>query len=254
MMNKITRIFCAVLLCMFCVLVITERVEAAPTCITLKFTDKSKYSDLSTADLLSDLMMETLMNERKFNFKEVRVLDEDVMSELYIKKGNRLKIFNECKEMNDFSKLFNISDFGIEDNKKLIHEAKEGDVIFPEIMSELSKQYGINHVLHCTINNIAGSQGNGTFIPIVNIHVDGAKYIKVHAYIRLIRCQDGKVVWGREIDGQAEKWSGNMSNLSVGDKYPDSSMYYNACNAVVKNFLKELNSEMISGKFKFTYD
>lgn len=253
-MNIVIRVLCGFLLCILSVVGVSNIVEAAPTCIALKFTDESKYSDLSTADLLCDLMMEGLINERNFTFKEIRVLDENIMSELYVKKGNRIKIFNECMERNDFSKLFNISDFGIEDKKKLIHEAKEGDVIFPEIMSELAKQYGINHILHCTISNIAGSQGNGTFIPIVNIHVDGTKYIKVNAYIRLIRCRDGKVVWGREIDGQAEKWSGNMSNLSVGDKYPDSSMYYNACNAVVKNFLKELNGEMISGKFKFTYD
>lgn len=252
-MNIVIRMFCGFLLCVISIVGMSNIVEAAPTCITLKFSDRSSYSDLSTANLLSDLLMETLMNERKFVFKEMGILDEDTRSKLYDKDWEQIKLFNDCKNVNDFFSLFTNKDFGVENTKKMIYEAEEGDIIYPEIMSMLGNKYDVNHILHCTINNIGASQGFGTAIPFIHVTIDGAKYIQIEAYVRLINCQDGKVIWGRNIVGQAEKWSGSVSDLSIGSKYPDSAMYYNACNAVVKNFMKELNDDMISGKLKFNY-
>lgn len=253
-MNFFRKALCMFLICIIGVAYNVSFVEAAPTCIALKFTDETKYSDLSTASLLSDLLMETLINERQFVFKEAGIIDPDIMSRLYDKDYKKIKLFNECHNVNNYDELFNSSDFGQDTDRIVISKAKEGEIVSPDAINELAQKYGVNHVLQGTITRIVGTQGSGNYIlPALNKLLGETKYIIVEADIRLIDCKDGKVVWGKHVVGQAEKWSGELSDIQIGSKHPDSAMYYNACNAVAKNFMKELNEALIGGKFKFKY-
>ena len=70
--------FLVILTALF-VSLIAANVSAAPTCVMMKFTNDTRFKNIDTAELLSDLVLEKLLASGKFNFVETRPLDSDIV-------------------------------------------------------------------------------------------------------------------------------------------------------------------------------
>ena len=61
--------------------------EGNPSCVLMRFTDDTRYDRVESAPTLSDLVLEKLLNSGKFNFKETKVIDQDMDKMLYDEKN-----------------------------------------------------------------------------------------------------------------------------------------------------------------------
>lgn len=68
------------------ILFLNLSVTAASSAVLIKFTDKTAYYKIGSAEILSDLIAEKLVNSGKFRLKETRAIDIETERRLYDKK------------------------------------------------------------------------------------------------------------------------------------------------------------------------
>ena len=66
-----------------------------PTCVMMKFTDDTRFDKVDSAGMLSDLVMEKLVNTGKLNFRGTKVINQDIEKMLYVLRDEDITIFRE---------------------------------------------------------------------------------------------------------------------------------------------------------------
>ena len=62
-----------------------------PTCVLMKFTDDTRFDKVDSAGMLSDLVMEKLVNTGKLNFRGTKVINQDIEKMLYNERAAELR-------------------------------------------------------------------------------------------------------------------------------------------------------------------
>lgn len=77
-----------------------------PTCVMMKFTDDTRFDKVDSAGMLSDLVMEKLVNTGKLNFRGTKVINQDIEKMLYNERAAELRNARHAISWGDYNTLF----------------------------------------------------------------------------------------------------------------------------------------------------
>ena len=241
--------FLVILTALF-VSLIAANVSAAPTCVMMKFTNDTRFKNIDTAELLSDLVLEKLLASGKFNFVETRPLDSDIEIKLYNEKLRDVtNVENAVKTKSNFNSLFEGSSF---DTKyaQSIATAEVGQLVAPEIVSEIGKEHGAEYLIQGTIINLGNGNLKTKRQTEQGFVIDTTtSVIAVVADVRLIKVSNGEVIWRKSSRGEKTTGKSSMLFITLGSSKLTSEMYNEVvekcANKIVKDMIKDLNANKI---------
>ena len=171
-----------------------------PTCILLKFSNDTRYKNIDSAAVLSDLVIEKLLASGKFNFNETRPIDEDIEAKLYDVKTRELLNLTTGLQNKNLNPLFEGQGFD-KTQAQSIGTADVGQIISPSITSAIGNAHGAQYLIQGTVINM----GNGTWGDIDNPSKEiSAKTsgIAIQTDLRVIKASTGEVVWRKIVTGE----------------------------------------------------
>ena len=246
-MKKIFVILTAVL-----VSLISATVSAAPTCVMMKFTNDTRYQNIDSAALLSDLVMEKLLARTNLNFIETRPLDEDLEMQLYDEKTRDILATETGAKRGNFNILFENGTFD-KNHAQSIATAEVGQIVSPAITSKIGSQHGAEYLIQGTIISMGNSFNRSEVtipIPIPGGVLFGSfdektSVIGVVVDVRLIKASTGEVIWKKTATGT--KSNANVANL-VGSSKLNSEMYVGAMQNCVDEIVKIFKEDLTADK------
>ena len=161
---RLKRFLAAILLGVI-TMISTVHAAEIPTCVLMKFTDDTRFVKVESAPSLSDLVMEKLLNSGQFNFKETKVIDEDMENLLYEERAVEFKNAQTALSSGNYNVLFEGVGYN-EEKAQTIATAQVGQIISPNITSAIGKQHGANYLIQGTIINIG--TGNWMDMSVAN--------------------------------------------------------------------------------------
>ena len=275
-MKKLTA-FLTTFLIGACLQVNTAFASSNPTCVLMKFTDDTRFDKIESAAALSDLVMEKLISSGTFNFKETKVINEDLEKRLYDERAEEFANAKWSMYYGNFSVLFEGAGF---DEKKAqsIATATVGQFVSPSIIASIGQANGADYLIQGTIQNIgsgnwlnnkvqniitgvntassimgstAASNLMGSLGPLgtlANVSVKETG-IGVQAELRLIKASTGEVVWHKSVTGAQTQKQTNLGGIvKIGSDKLNSDMYYKAMDVTAQLITDALVSDYNAGK------
>lgn len=247
-----------------------------PTCVLMKFTDDTRYDSVNSAEKLSNLVFEKLFASKKFNLRETEPIKEDIEARLYDEKVDELTKFDAAINSNNYNALFEGD--GFKENKaQTIATAQVGQIVTPEITSEIGKNHGAEYLIQGTIINLgtgswlsedlnfisgalsnfaqmassqaAGLLGNtlSALGDVGNVAVT-VKGIGVQCDIRLIKAATGEVVWSKRVIGIGESKLISVGLVTFGHENLSSALYTKAMEKAADKIVSALIMDLDSHK------
>ena len=248
-----------------------------PSCALMKFTNDTRYDKIGAAELLSGFVLEKMANSKKFNFRGAEVIDEGLEQKLYDEKIGAFTKFNEAISSDDYNEFFEGDGFQ-ETKAQSIATAYVGQIITPELTSEVGKIYGAEYLVQGTIVNL----GTGTWMnedleiisgAVTGLAVAAASYasnalsgglsglmgdvggvsvtvqgIGVQCDVRLIKAATGEVVWSKRVLGLGESKMVNIGLVSFGHANLSSTLYTKAMDRAAEKIVASMVEDMENGK------
>lgn len=276
-MKKITALMTA-LAVSACMQVSTAFANESPTCVLMKFTDDTRFDKIESAATLSDLVMEKLLMSGVFNFKETKVVPEDLEKRLYDERAEEFANVKWSMYYGNFTPLFEGD--GFDENKaQSIATASVGQYVTPWIIRSIGQTNGADYLIQGTIINIGtGNWMNTKVQNIVNgvnqasallgstaaMNLMGALGplaglassfdvkeggIGVQADLRVIKASNGEVVWHKTVVGKkVSKEIGVGGVVKIGSDKLSSDMYYKAMDDTAQIITDALVADYNAGK------
>ena len=247
-----------------------------PTCVLMKFTDDTRYDSVNSAEKLSALVFEKLFASKKFNLRETEPIKEDIEARLYDEKVDELTKFDAAINSNNYNALFEGN--GFKENKaQTIATAQVGQIVTPEITSEIGKNHDAEYLIQGTIINLgtgswlsedlnfisgalsnvaqmassqaAGLLGNtlSALGDVGNVAVT-VKGIGVQCDIRLIKAETGEVVWSKRVIGIGESKLISVGLVTFGHENLSSALYTKAMEKAADKIVSALITDLDSHK------
>lgn len=262
-MKKIFLILTALLICL------TSATSAQdPTSIMLRFSNDTRYKNVDSAAVLSDLVMEKLLATGKFNFIETKPIDKDMDAMLYDIKAQELLTITSGMHGGNLNALFEGADFNGE-QRDTIGSTKVGDIIDPKITSKIGNAHGAEYILQGNIINL----GNGEFLnedienigEVLDIASKFAGFggislhqkqagIGVQTDLRIIRATTGEVVWCKVVLGKKITTLTSIGMIKSGSAKLTSELYSaameDAAQKIVDAIVGDLHARMLIAKGK----
>ena len=251
---------------------ISQLAQAAPTCVFMKFTDDTRFIKTESAASLSDLVMEKLIDSGEFNFKETKVIDQDMEQMLFESRTTEFKNAEAAAISNNFDTLFNGEGYS-EKAAQDVATARLGQVVMPEITAAIGKEHDAEYLIQGTIrgigtgnwmdtqaqeiidlfNNFSNALSSGVGVGAVNVSFSqNVSKFGVQADLKIIKASTGEVVWQQVVTGKKTKKKSNIGlggiPISVGSDKIDNKMYTDAMNDAVDKIATTLIEAAKSGK------
>ena len=244
------------------------------SCVMMKFTDDTRFDKIESAATLSDLTLEKLLNSGKFNFKETKVIDQDMEKMLYDERVAEFRNARNAMNWGDYNQLFEGPGFN-EKMAQSIASARKGQIISPGITSEIGKQHNAEYLIQGTILNIGtgdwmhidptkaavaassamallGSSGAANFLgPLgalansFNVKETG---VGVQADMRLIKASTGEVVWQKQITAKNTQKQYNVMGIKIGSDKLNNEMYFKAMEVASQLIADAIIEDQKAGK------
>lgn len=239
-----------------------------PTSIMLKFSNDTRFKNVDSASVLSDLVMEKLLATGRFNFRETQPIDKDIEAMLYDVKAQELLTITTATAKGNLNALFEGPDFNGE-QRGTIGSSKVGDIIDPKITSKIGNEHDAEYIIQGNIINL----GNGDFInkdiedisEALNMASTLAGFggfsvsqdqagIGVDVDLRIIRASTGEVVWRKNVLGKKITTLSKMGMLKAGSTKLTSELYSaameDAAQKITDAILGDLHARMLIAKAK----
>ncbi|MBQ7705197.1 MAG: hypothetical protein IJT73_07220 [Selenomonadaceae bacterium] len=260
-----------------------ESDENKPKCVLMRFTNDTRYDAVYPSALLSELVMEKLVNTHRFNFNEKenekpKYVLADLEAQIYNEKIMERKSFNEALQSNDYNNFFE----GVAENRaQSIATAEVGQFINPEITRGIGKDNNAKYLIQGTIINLgtgnwlsedldfisgavsnlaqmassqaSGLLGNGlgvlSYIGNVSVTMHG---IGVQCDLRIIEAESGEIIWSKRVTGVGESRLINTSFFSFGHSNMTNALYdkamEKAADKIVAALIDDLDSKVLELK------
>ena len=247
-----------------------------PTCVLMKFTDDTRYDKIGTSEKLSYLVLEKMVTSKRFNLKGTRPIDADMEARLYDEKVDELTAFDKAITTGDYNELFEGAGFR-ENKAQTIATAAVGQIITPEITSEIGRANNAEYLVQGTIinlgtgnwwlddyalmssalnmvstlasasvaNALGGALGPLGGMAAVDIEKSG---IGVQCDMRIIKAMTGEVVWSKRVTGIGEQKLISIGWLTVGHANMSSRIYDKALDKAATKIVDALIADMDAGK------
>ena len=267
-MKKLISILTLILMTIFS----TSALAAdASTCILLKFSNDTRFRNIDSASVLSDLVVEKMLNSGRFNLSETKAIDENIIAMLYDEKTREILSVQSEINRGNFTPLFEGPAFD-ESKVQTIATAQVGQTISSSITSKIGSQHNAQYLIQGTIINI----GQGDWLnrdvenfaqaanilrsasavaglPVMGGLLSSASVkevsIGVQTDLRIIEAATGKVIWRKVVTGLSKKTQEKIGGLTSGSAKLDSNMYgeamEDAAQKIVESMMKDLTLYMI---------
>lgn len=214
---------------------IAENVSAAPTCVMLKFTNDTRYQNIDSAAVLSDLVMEKLLARTNLNFVETRPLDENLEMQLYDEKARDILATETGAKRGNFNILFENGTFD-KNHAQSIATAKVGQIVSPSITSQIGKQHGAEYLIQGTILNMG------------NNHISGKSTLAIVADIKIIKATTGEVIWKKISSGDKSNQMIKIYGILLGSAKLNAEMYNTAMAECAEKIVADLLEDLTANK------
>ena len=232
----------------------TSQANAAPTCVFMKFTDDTRFIKAEVAASLSDMVMEKLIDSGIFNFKETKVIDQDMERLLFEGRTQEFQNAQAAAMSNNFDNLFNGAGYSKETAQD-VATARVGQIIPPAITSAIGNQHNAEYLIQGTIRGIGTGDWMDTQVQNVIDLVDSLSSLSggvglgisfsqnvtkfgVQADLKVIRAATGEVVWQQVVIGKKVKKQSNIGiggiSFKAGSDKLDNKMYVDAMEDAVQ--------------------
>ena len=253
-------------------LVMTNRAEAAPPCVMLRFEDDTRFDRVESAGTLSDLVMEKLLNSGRFNFKETKPINAEMEKKLYTERIAEFEDAEGAVEAENYSILFEGAGFQ-ENRAQSIASARLGQIVSPEITSEIGDDNGAEYLIQGTILNLGtggwintdtmliakfataavsawASQSAASHLGPLGLLarvVHQKTSMGVQADMRIIKASTGEVVWQKRITGVNSKTSITLDKIKIGSDKLTGEMYYKSMEDAAQKIADAVIADADSG-------
>lgn len=217
-----------------------------PTCILLKFSNDTRYKNIDSAAVLSDLVIEKLLASGKFNFNETRPIDEDIEAKLYDVKTRELLNLTTGLQNKNLNPLFEGQGFD-KTQAQSIGTADVGQIISPSITSAIGNAHGAQYLIQGTVINM----GNGTWGDIDNPSKEiSAKTsgIAIQTDLRVIKASTGEVVWRKIVTGSKSKTLVRIDVFKLGSAKLTADVYNQALNDAATKISAAMIEDLNAGR------
>lgn len=246
-----------------------------PTCVLMKFSDDTRFKALESDERFSDLVMEKLLDSGKVSLQVQTPINKDMEDMLYNERSQEFIDAKRAIESGDLSAVFEGQAFS-DEMANTFSTAEQGHIITPSLTGRIGKENGAEYLIHGTIVELGkGSWDDVGFntgmsigaavlqnIPGLGIigGIAGSIMQSAHkedmgfgvvADMRIIRAEDGKVVWNKRTSVRSKK----TKNLNVSLYSKDSSALNEtdyvkaldkAAKALVDDMVKDINEHRLS--------
>ena len=229
------------------VLISSATVSAAPTCVMMKFTNDTRYQNIDSAAVLSDLVLEKLLASGKFNFVETRPLDENLELQLYDEKARDILAAETGAKRGNFNILFENGTFD-KNHAQSISTAQVGQIISPSITSQIGEAHNADYLIHGTIiamgdGNIAESSRQNN---IYAYHKEAV--MAISADVKIINAKTGEVIWRKNAVGSKKTELVQVGKIIVGTAKLSAEMYNTAMNRCAEKIVADLIADVDANK------
>ncbi len=271
-MSKITALLFTLIMYM-CLQVTSVFANDLPSCALMKFTDDTRFDKIESTGTLSDLVLEKLLTSGKFNFKETKVIDENLEKRLYDERVEEFANARWAMTNGNYSVLFEGRGFN-ENKAQSIATATVGQFVSPDIIAAIGLANKVDYLIQGTIINLGtgnwmdekveniirganiatavmGNAGVGNLLGPVGMLANNLSVKKtgvgVQADLRLIKAKTGEVVWHKCVVGSDLQSQTNIGFIKVGSDKLNNEMYYKAMDATAQLISDTLITDLENG-------
>ena len=234
------------------------------TCVMLKFENLSRFKNVDTATVLSDLVLEKLLMSGKFNLTETKPLEANLEEKLYDGRKREFANLSSAVKNKNLSILFENGGFNPKQAND-ISVAEVGQVILPEITSKIGREHNAQYLIQGNI--VAFGNGKWTDVQVITAQtaaaiasnfVPGAAAIfgagqetvgvGIVTDLKIIKAENGEVVWKKRVTGKKTKKMTSVLGLSFGSEKLTSEMYTQALEDAVNQIVDALTNDLTAYK------
>lgn len=220
----------------------------APTCVMLQFSNDTRYKNIDSASVLSELVFEKLLAASKLNFRETKPIDKDMELMLYDEKMRDINNLQKSIETGNFNALFEDGSFD-SNHAQSIATAKVGQIVSPKITAAIGREHGADYLIQGTIINLGQGVSNDSInVPAFGYYSQKTSIISVKVALRVIKAETGEVVWAQEITGDKRNALGKVGIFKFGSAKLTSDMYSSAIEEAAQNISDALIGGLVGGR------
>ena len=240
----------------FCMPLHASIAVASSPCAMLTFSDNTRFKQIGTADMLSELVLEKMMNSGTLNFKETKPLATNAVIQLYDEDGKMYSTINQCRATGNYDAVFEGRQFDSAFARS-IDLAKEGDVVEPELIKQIGQESGVKYLIQGSIDGYSNGEGTDAlaYVGLALAAIPGASLLKslfgnssskellfgVSCTLRVIDTDTGKVIWQKKGYEESSVSSVSIGNkVTVGQEDVTTKTFYAALNKVADSLANML--------------
>lgn len=201
----------------------------------ISFRDNSSLQQLNTDDALSEILLERFFDFPSFNIYERIITDDSLELE------NRIALTEEKVDVAVKSKDFNTIFKGSNSRADL---KKEGEYLPSEYTKKLGAKYQAEYFIYGTIDYIEGSRKHNSTVWNNMTFTHSSKGVEVSATIKIIRAEDGKIIWSKSAKGTSKNRFNDLGKIAMGSKGFSNHLYYDALEEIGDNIVKLLRDDL----------
>lgn len=235
-MKKIVLCLTFLLICHFSVFAADE----IPNVAFLRFVDNTKYTNIHTGAIVSELLLTDLIDNPYIKIIEHGVMNDAIEAEG--KLNNDALLADNAAENEDFAYLIEAQ------QRKDISKTVRGDFLPIEDVQVLGNKYGADYILHGTIDYLGTSETiNSDLVSVIGLEKTTFSLIVV-ATVRLIDTQTGEVIWAYRKQGASKDKKYDTSIISIGVKGFNATLFDEAIEKLSKCFAEQLQKDLETKK------
>lgn len=243
-MKRLFVILTALLICASS----TTAFADSPTCVMLQFSNDTRFKNIDSASLLSELVFEKLLATGKLNFKETKPIDKDMELMLYDEKMRDINNLHKSIAAGNFNALFEDGSFD-SNHAQSIATAKVGQIVSPTITSAIGREHGADYLIQGTIINLGQGEALGSINTSAFYYGQKTSVIGIMVAVRVIKAETGEVVWAEEIIGDKRSTLHQVGSfIKFGSAKLTTDMYSQAIDEAAQKISDALIAGMVGGR------
>lgn len=221
-----------------------------PTCILLKFSNDTRYKNIDSAAMLSELVFEKLLATGRVNFNETKPIDEDMELLLYDEKMRDVNNLQKSIAQGNFNALFESGNFDSK-HAQSVATAQVGQIVSPSITSAIGNAHGAQYLIQGTVINLGQGSFSDNIDTTKTIGSNGRGFyfyrkeaaIGVTVALRIIRAETGEVVWAKDVSAQKKTSLNQLGMFMIGTAKISTEMYSEMMNEATTKIVDALVSD-----------
>lgn len=218
-----------------------EQIIKPVTVVFLKFADNTKYTEINTAGMTSELLLTELADCKYIALVERFPVEDAFAAERRMNATEEVQ--HEVIGKQDFRFVFNVRD-------RNMNIKRCGDFLPSEDTKVIGEKYKANYLLHGAIEflgtDIITDEGLKYYTGISRT----TPYLTAIITVRLIHAKTGEVVWAKSIRGVSKDNYFEYKGIGGGTKQLNSELFRKAVQKACEITRKELSADFEKGLVK----